>query len=561
MNSSLESKFQQSLSSKTVGAYLLDRLHQLGVKHIFGIPGDYVIRFDKLIEEHPIEFINTTRENTAGFMADAYARCQGLGVACITYGVGINIANAVSQAYAESSPVVLISGAAGTEEMLQGEKLHHVVFKASSANPENTQLEIFKHITVDQAVLSDPSQAAEMIDRVLYNCLFAQKPVYIELPRNRVDAPIISVDTSLPSTAGSNPISLHEAAQEAAAMLKQATCPLLWLGHEIQRFGLQAVLLEFAERHHIPIVSSLLGKGVVDEMHPLYAGLYTGKISKPEVLKLVDHCDCALSLGLIMSDVDTGIFTAKFNTDTQIMANHTLLQIKHHQYPDVYFQDFIRHLCSMDLGKQFRVDMPPYAETLHTTFIPAPNKKITTAEVFKCLQSHLNEGHLVVADIGDSLFGSSELVLSKNSFLSCAYFATLGFAVPGALGAQLAEPVKRAVAIVGDGAFQMTGMELSTAVRYQLDPIVLLLNNHGYTTERPLIEGKYNDIVDWNYTELTRLLGGGIGIKVSTEQELERALQAAFSRRGTFYLIEVELDKTDYSPFLRRFGELAEKKT
>lgn len=140
----------------TLGKYLLDRLHQLGVEEIFGIPGDYVVRFDQMIEEHPIRFINSTRENTAGSMADAYARMKGIGAACITYGVGINIINATAQAFTEGVPLVIISGAASTEEFLNNPFLHHMINKSSSAKRDLTQLEIFKQVTCAQAVLDDP---------------------------------------------------------------------------------------------------------------------------------------------------------------------------------------------------------------------------------------------------------------------------------------------------------------------------------------------------------------------------------------------------------------------
>ncbi len=544
----------------TIGKYLLDRLYQLGVGHIFGIPGDYIIRFDKLIEQHPIRFVNATRENTAGFMADAYARLNGLGVVCITYGVGINIANAISQAYVESSPVVLISGAAGTDELLHGEKLHHMIFKASKARlQENTQLEMLKHITVDQVIIDDPKEASFKIDRALHTCMQLKKPIYIELPRNLIDMPVETFHSYSFEVPTYDPSVLQEALKEVEATLRRSHHPVLWLGHEIQRFELQQPILEFAEKYQIPIVSSLLGKSVIAETHPLYAGVYSGKLSRSEIVEFVEKMRLRLILGLIMSDVDTGIFTASLNHAAKIVAHAGLIQINHHVYPDILFQDFISGFSFLDLPKPFTSTIPRYAKALSVPFIPNLHKKITTEKIFECLQSHLTAEHIIITDIGDCLFGAMDLIVEQNAFLSCAYFATLGFGVPGALGAQFANLNKRVIGIVGDGAFQMTGTELSTAVRYRLDPIILVLNNHGYGTERPLIEGRYNDILDWNYTEMTRLLGGGIGIKVTTEQELERAFQTAFGKRGTFFLIEIDLEKTDFSPALRRLTALIKK--
>lgn len=543
-------------SSTTVGNYLLDRLHQQGVEHIFGIPGDYVLRFDKMIEQHPIQFINATRENTAGYMADAYARLRGLGVACITYGVGINIANAMSQAYVESSPLVVISGTAGTDEFIKGHKLHHLINKSTTGMPETTQMEIFRHITVDQAILDNPSTAAQQIDRVIASCLKHKKPVYIEIPRNIVEVRIPTQAHKEPLPTRHNAEALEEAIQEVVTLLKQSKQPVIWIGHEIQRFGLAPRLLQFAEKYHIPIVSSLLGKTAISEKHPLFVGVYQGDLSRSEVARFIESCDCALILGVVLSDVDTGIFTSKLDSEKHVIATAESVNVLHHHYPDVAFTDFVEALAALDLNIRFRADYPACIERSRVTFKPVPKAKTTTKRLFECIQHHLRKDDIVVTDVGDCLFGSADLILEQNSFMACAYFATLGFGTPGALGAQFAAPQRRVIGIVGDGAFQMTSMELSTAVRYGLDPVIIVMNNHGYGTERPLLEGAYNDIQNWNYTEIPAVLGGGIGIKVTTEEELDKALTKALGTRGTFYLIEVELGKTDFSSAMERFGHL-----
>lgn len=541
----------------SVGKYLLDRLLHFGVKHIFGVPGDYVLRLDKLIEEHQIHFINTTRESTAGYAADAYARLKGLGVACITYGVGINITNAMAQAYVESSPLIVISGTAGTDEFIKCPTRHHLINKSVSVHCDTTQLEIFKQLTVDQAVLHDPETAAAEIDRVIESCLFHKKPVYIEFPRNVVAQPI-SANHVLKHRveASSDKEALAEALDETMKILKKCKKPMIWAGHEILRENLSQSLLDFAEKHQIPIVSSLLGKTVISEYHPLSVGVYQGGMSPKEVQEFVESCDCALILGLVMDDLDTGIFTAKIDQEHRIVATSMELNIGHHHFHKVLLKDFIEGLSHFDLDLKFNFPFPKSCTRIPQGFQPVSGKGTTTKRLFECIQKYLRPEHLIVSDVGDCLFGSADLVLDYNSFLACAYFASLGFGVPGAIGAQIAAPDRRVVCIVGDGAFQMTATELSAAVRYHLDPIVILLNNHGYGTERPLLEGTYNDIQDWNYTELPSVFGGGIGIKATTEDGLDKALSEAFSQRGTFYLIEVELGKTDFSPALRRLGEL-----
>lgn len=547
--------------SLTIGDYLLGRLHALEVKHIFGVPGDYVLRFNKAIENHPhIQFINTTREDSAGFAADAYARLRGLGVACITYGVGINIANALAQAYVESSPLVVISGAVGVEEYKKNPLRHHLINTTTTAHGDYTQLEVFKNLTIDQGILTSPQTATATIDRILSNCIQHKKPVYIEIPRDQVDQLLPSF-TSL-----SDPYSktshekdlLKEALDETSAILSRSHHPLIWAGHEILRFGLSQELLQFAEKHQIPIVSSLLGKTVIDEHHPLFKGVYQGEMGKKEVSETVNNCDCLLMAGLMLNDLDTGIFTAKVNHESRIAAKQSVVTIgdRHYKIP---LKDYIKGLKTLDFSKKFDSSISSDHARKSKEVPSKPNAKTTMKSVFQCLQKHLTSDHFIVSDVGDCLFASSDLVLNYNSFMCNSYFASIGFGTPGAIGAQLAEPDRRVIAIVGDGGFQMTAMELSTAVRYHLDPVIILLNNHGYGTERILLEGSYNDIVNWNYALIPEVLGGGIGIKVETESAFEAALQQALEKRGDFYLIEVELDKLDFSPALHRLGELLGK--
>lgn len=548
-----------AIAKTTIGSYLLNLLYQKGIRHIFGIPGDYVLRLDQLIEQSPIAFINATRENTAGYMADAYARLQGMGVLCITYGVGINCVNAVAQAYMESSPLVVISGAASTEEFAQSHHLHHLFPTQDKKTRETTQLEIFKKITVYQAVLDNPASAQEEIDKALYYCLFHKKPVYLELPRDKVDAPLLFESETKNWIEASDYQSIKEALAETAALLKQCHRPVIWAGHEIHRFGLSKILLQFAEKYRIPIASSLLGKTAISESHPLYLGIYQGRLSRDLVRDYLEKADALFIFGVVLSDVDTGIFTSNLHEIPKIAASQGTLQVNHHVYQKVHFTDFLKELAHLDLNIRFRNDYPALIDSPPPLFAPQKKTPLKIERLFECVQHHLREDHLVVSDFGDCLFGSTDLILEEGGFLSNAYFASLGFGVPGAVGASIAHPRKRVIGIVGDGAFQMTCTELSTAVRYGLDPIILLLNNHGYATERPLLEGKFNDVVNWKYAKFPQVLGGGVGIYVETEEEFHRALTQALNTRGQFYLIEAELSKEDISPGLRRFCHLAEE--
>jgi indolepyruvate decarboxylase len=167
----------------------------------------------------------------------------------------------------------------------------------------------------------------------------------------------------------------------------------------------------------------------------------------------------------------------------------------------------------------------------------------------------LRENTIVISDVGDSLFGAADLNIHQHTeFLGTAYYASMGFAVPAAIGAQLARPERRPLVLVGDGAFQMTGMELTTAARHRLNPIVIVLNNAGYGTERHIQDGPYNDVAPWNYHLLPDVIGHGRGFSVETEEQLENGLRLAEMETETFTILDVHLDQYDRSPALDRLA-------
>jgi indolepyruvate decarboxylase len=189
-------------------------------------------------------------------------------------------------------------------------------------------------------------------------------------------------------------------------------------------------------------------------------------------------------------------------------------------------------------------------------FVTQPSAKITNARLFARINDLLDETMIVVADVGDCLFGAADLTIyKKTEFLSPAYYTSMGFAIPASIGVNVAAPDRRPIVLVGDGAFQMTCMELSTAVRHGFNPIVIVLNNKGYTTERFLQDGPFNDILNWNYHRMPDLLGGGWGFEVRTEGQLDQALNAALANKGTFSILNVHLEPDDISQSLKRLAE------
>lgn len=543
----------KTAESPTIGEYLIRRLQDYGVTDVFGIPGDFILQFYGHLQDSPLKVIGTTREDCAGYAADAYARVHGLGAVCVTYCVGgLSLCNSIAGAYAEKSPVVVISGAPGVEERRSNPLLHHRV------RDFTTQREVFEKITVATASLDDPLTAFREIDRCLEAAVKFKRPVYLELPRDRVNSrcPYPHVPASEPPQ--SQKEALWEALVEAGEMISRSERPVIIAGVEMHRFGLSDDVVKFAEKTQIAMSATLLGKSVVSEKHPLFVGIYEGAMCRESVRKFVEESDCIILLGAFLTDIDLGIYTAHLDPSKCIYVTSEDLRISHHHFQDVLISDFVKGLLKLDLKVSKRA-LPPKPKV--EKFVLNPSAPMKTARLFARINELLDENMVVVADVGDCLFGAAELTIYRRTeFLSPAYYTSMGFAIPASIGAQVGNPNLRPIVLVGDGAFQMTCLELSTAVRHGFNPIVIVLNNKGYTTERFIQDGPFNDILNWDYHCLPDLLGSGWGFEIHNEGELDQALNAALAHRDAFSLLNVHLDPFDVSPALKRLGESLAKR-
>lgn len=537
----------------SIGQYLINRLIDYGIHDCFGIPGDYVLRFYSLLEESPIRVVGCTREDCAGFAADAYARIHGMGALCVTYCVGgLSVCNSVAGAFAEKSPVVMLTGSPGLKERVNNPLLHHKVRDFS------TQLEVFEKLCIAATELNNPATAFSEIDRVLDACYKYKRPVYIDIPRDMVDVVPTVTHAYRSPVQSSDSLALEEAVRETIEKLNAAKKPLIMAGVEVHRFGLQDQVIQLAEQAGIPIATTILGKSAVDETHPLFVGLYEGAMGREEVTHYVEDSDCILMLGAFMTDINLGIYTAQLDVRNVIYATSEHLQISYHQFPNVPLGDF--------LGKVIAANPSParrhIPDQLHLkkphAFVVKPDQALSVTRIIERINTQLDAQTIVIADIGDSLFASSELVIhERTDYLSPAYYTSMGFSVPAALGACVAKPQDRVLVIAGDGAFQMTGQEMSTLIREGYSPIIIVLDNHGYGTERFLQEGtwKYNEIAVWKYSKLPEVYGGGKGYVVQNEAEFDAALTEAWNDRTQLHLIHAKLVENDASRTLRRLAD------
>jgi len=532
-----------------LGQFLFEYLHRCGVRHSFGIPGDFALPTFAWLEKSKIKSVTMTHEPGAGFAADAYARINGIGLVCVTYCVGgLNVLNAIAGAYAEKSPVVVISGAPGRKDREKDPLLHHKV------KTFETQRRVYDEVTVASAVLLDEERAASEIVRCVEACLRQKRPVYIEVPHDMADR-VIRTAVHLPATKEeSDPHTLVAALEETFALIRTAKKPVILAGVELARYRMNRVVVRMAERMNIPFAADLLSKSAVPENHPLYFGVYGGAMSSDDAVReYVESADLVLMLGTFITDMSMGFYTAKLERKRTVLATTERVNVRYHRYESVQFRDFLDGLANATIApKKFRPGpRAPLPAPLTKRERPEP---LSVVDFFRILSLHLDEQSCVVADIGDAIFGAVGIRSAKQAqFIAPAYYMSMGFAVPASIGVAMANPKFRPYVIVGDGAFQMTGTEISTAVRLGLNPIVFILNNDGYGTMRKICSGGFNIITQWNYAKICELVGGGESAIVSTKGELDDAIRRAEGSRK-LTVIEIKIPRDDVSPQLASIG-------
>ncbi|NOT53394.1 MAG: hypothetical protein HOP18_02205 [Deltaproteobacteria bacterium] len=537
--------------SMLLGDYLVAYLQKLGVTHLFGIPGDLVIQlFMKFGRPRGMKIMTFSHEPGAGFAVDGYARATGtLGVLCVTYGAGgLNVVNPVAGSFSERVPILVISGGPGEEKRKLGVLIHH------QAKEIESQHRIFQEITCAAKVIADPRTAATDIDEVVRNIWLHQQPGYIEIHQDMVDREIevpkeiLEWDGKL-SFAHSDAHKVDEAVRETTERFNRARKPAVIVGIETFRYKLTNDVVALVEKMGAPCMSTVLAKGAFPMDHPQYMGVNIGQISPPPIRKRVDAADLVLNLGTLLTDMNLGARLPQLPKEKSIWAVQNKVDISYHTYTNVTVRDYVKALLRAPL-KTHR-EKVTYCDNL-----PAqPRGDQRTIQVSDMLSEvnkflHGKTDYMVVAEAGDMLFAGLDIKV-EGSYLAQGYYASMGFGVPGAIGAQIGTGV-RPIVLCGDGAFQMTGPELAHAPRYKLNPIVVLMNNSGWGIFRPVTERQeLLNLPSWPYATLAEAWGG-TGFKVNTVAELRAALVEA-GKISSFVIIEVMVDPNDLSPVTRKY--------
>lgn len=543
-------------SEITVAEYLLIRLKEIGVDHIFGVPGDFVMGFFNQILKSEVKYIGTCNELNAAYAADAYSRIRGIGAFSSTYGVGeLSAINGVAGAFAERIPVVVITGSPATINFKTRPLLHHTL------GDYQIPLKMYEKITIATTQLTCGQTAPDEIDRVLSLCISHQLPVYISLPSDVVMMKCKKPEPfAFPAHPHSDEEALSEAIREAVEMLEKSQKPIVIGDVELLRYKLQKDFSDFLNKTGFPYVTMMLGKTLLSEHHPQFIGLFEGDRSREYVRNRLENADCILKLGALMTDFNTGGFTTNFDESKMISANIGYVKIRHHYYENVHLHDFITGLAEkLSKRDHLTLDIQCASEGCKhrytTQYLPEPSTPITINRFFDRMSHFIKNDSIVIAETGVSLFSAAEMLMPEGAtFIGQTFYGSIGYTVGATLGASVAAQNRTAVSFIGDGAFQVTCQDISTMIRNKLKPIIFLMNNDGYTIERVICEHSYNDIQPWNYRMLVEAFGDALTLDVRTEGELEEALSKAEKAKNLVF-IEIHTDRMDCPESLRSAGK------
>lgn len=530
---------------------LLQALAARGATEIFGIPGDFALPLFREFERAALLPVHTlSHEPAVGFAADAAARSRGgLGVAAVTYGAGaFNLVNAVAAAYAERVPLVVLSGAPAAHEAASGYLLHHQVKSLDS------QWRVFEELTVDRARLDDAQRAPEHIARVLDAALDHARPVYLEIPRDMPAVACGAVPARVPPAVDAE--RLAACADELLQRLARAARPVLMVGVEVRRYALEAKVAELARRLAIPVVTNIMGQGLLADEDVPMAGTYLGLAGDPAIGELVEHSDGLLLLGVIVSDTDFAVSSKRIDIRHAMHVFDGDVAMGHHVYHRLPIAELIEALLQRLPARAAGARVPAAAAAgpAADAAMRAPDDAaaVTPGDIAAAVNALMDaHGAMPLAcDVGDCLFTALEI--RRTALIAPGYYAGMGYGVPAGLGLQVATG-RRPIILVGDGAFEMTGWELGNAQRCGCDPIVVVFNNASWEMLRAFDpRSRFNDLDRWDFAAMAAGMGGD-GCAVSTRAELDAALARAHARRGRFQLIDVRIERGTLSPTLQRF--------
>ncbi len=544
----------------TVGNYILDRLAELGVDKIFGVPGDFNLFFlDDVLAHEKLDWVGNANELNAGYAADGYARVRGLGALVTTYGVGeLSAINATAGSYAENVPVIHIVGAPSLAAQNSHLRMHHTLGDGDFKH----FMRMASEVSIAAAAIH-PATAASDIDRVIRTAVVHRKPGYLMLPVDVSTMPTQPPARPLDVNRHVSSPAIESDFKSAATDFMRSKRVTVLADIMAERLGAVDEVRTLVTETGFPFASLMWGKAVLDETEPNFAGIYVGGLSAEHTRAAVEEAEVLVCAGVEFTDTTTGIYSHQIDFSRVINIGAESTSIAGRHYAPLTMASALRILkeVSLELGLEGTPFETPTAEE------PLPeitDEALTQDVLWRVLSSNLDEKNTVVVDMGTSFFGMATRKFPRDSrFIGMPLWGSIGYSIPALLGAAMADTDSRGVLMVGDGSAQLTIQELGTIIRESVNPVVFLINNDGYTIERSIhgVEAEYNDITAYDWSKIPAAFGGTeqntVTLRAATVREFDEACRLAKENRDKLVFVEVVTAPMDMPELLERFGAQA----
>lgn len=520
--------------------YIVKKLEELGVNDFFGLPGDYNLDILYAIENNKnTHWVGCTNELNAGYAADGYARVRGYGALVTTYGVGeLSAINAIAGSYAENVPVVHIVGIPSSKSIDKKELLHHNFQDVNY----NAFSDAYKNVTAHVSFLNRDNAKIE-IDKALKVLVKEKKPVYIAIPadiaKSEISDRYVSYDWE------SDKGALEKVVSKIVEKIKESKNPVILGDVLIKRFDSKIEYREFVDKSNIPVTNFLMGANLVDMDFKNYLGGYYADFRNPIVEKYVNETDCMIAVGPIYSDVNSFGFKLPYKINNHIAIYGTYTYVDGKKYSNIKMSDVLDNVTKQIEPKNIDIMKP----NLGYKRCEAENKPISSEYIYPRIQEFLDENDIIIAETGTIPLGIATIKFPNNADIQYqALWGSIGWATPAVLGASIAKPHSRVILMTGEGAHQVSALEIGTMIKYGIKPVVIVINNKGYSIERLLSKDKndaFNDIVQVNYSKFARIFEGDVwSTKVHTDDDFDKSLKVTQIMNKMCY-IEVCIDSSD----------------
>ena len=521
-----------------------------GVTQVFGYPGVAICPFYNSILESEIRTILVRTEQNAAHAASGVSRLTGRpGVCAVTSGPGAtNVITGIATAFADSIPLICITG------QVNSELLGSDVFQEADITGAVESFVKYSYL------VKDVNDIPRIFKEAFYIANTGRKgPVLIDVPIDIQNASIsrfkypeeVNLRTYKPTVKG-HAVQIKKVIKE----LEKAKRPIICAGGGVILSDAREELRLFAEKYGIPVVSTMMGKGVIPTEHPLYFGM-VGNNGKPYANRAMNESDLLIMVGARVAD--RAVSQPDLITRDKVLVHIDVdpAEIGKNAGPTIPLVGDAKHIFNDLAGEEFTTNCSEWVETLQGYKVSMAPKRhpnpayVDPAEFIRKLTDKMEEDAIYVADVGQNqIWSCGYAQVKKGKFLTSGGMGTMGYSIPAAMGAKVAVPARQVVAVCGDGSFQMSMMELATIVQHQIPVKIIVLKNNYLGMVREYQHYTYKDhysVVDLSGSPNLEKLSAAYGIpflRMTNMEQCDEMIDAFLADDQTM-LMECLIDPMD----------------